>query len=52
LRKLLPSSISLWVGGDGIKGIPSMPSGIQLFNNLGQISAALQKSAEIRRGLQ
>jgi len=45
LRKQLPDRVSLWAGGSGIKGIPAMPSGIQLFSSLEQISTALQKSA-------
>lgn len=38
LRKLLPASIELWVGGSGIHGIPAMPNGIRLFSSLEQIS--------------
>lgn len=48
LRKQLPDRVSLWAGGSGIKGIPAMPSGIQLFSSLEQISTALQKSAPCR----
>lgn len=46
LRKQLPDRVSLWAGGSGIKGIPTMPSGIQLFSSLDQISTALQKSVQ------
>lgn len=45
LRNLLPDTTALWAGGGGIKGIPAMPTGIQLFSSLDQISTALQKSA-------
>ncbi|SJZ87825.1 DNA-binding transcriptional regulator, MerR family [Trichlorobacter thiogenes] len=45
LRNLLPDTTVLWAGGGGIKGIPAMPTGIQLFSSLDQISTALQKSA-------
>ena len=47
LRKLLPDTTNLWAGGGGVKGIPAMPSGIQLFTNLDQISAALQNTGGI-----
>lgn len=42
LRKLLPDSITLWAGGGGVSGIPAMPKGIQLFDDLHPITAALQ----------
>lgn len=46
LRKQLPDRVSLWAGGSGIRGIPAMPPGIQLFSSLDQISTALKKSAQ------
>jgi len=44
LRNLLPETITVWAGGSGIRGIPAMPSGIQLFTSLDQISAAVTRS--------
>lgn len=46
LRNLLPGSVNLWAGGRGVNGIVAMPSGIQLFSSLDQISSVLQKSVK------
>jgi len=51
LRNLLPDAVSLWAGGGGIKGIPAMPAGVQLFSSLDQISTALQKSEKCQEKL-
>lgn len=41
LRTLLPKEIDLWAGGSGVTGLPAMPCGIRLFNDLQQIPAAV-----------
>ncbi len=43
LRKLLPVSIELWVGGSGTNGLTALPRSIRIFSNLEQIGAALQQ---------
>jgi len=43
LRKMLPGTVALWAGGSGILGAPAMAAGVQLFQDLQQIPAALQE---------
>lgn len=43
LRATLPKEIALWAGGAGAAELTSLPHGIQLFSNLHQIPAALDK---------
>jgi DNA-binding transcriptional MerR regulator/methylmalonyl-CoA mutase cobalamin-binding subunit len=40
LRNLLPETITVWAGGNGVKGISAMTSGIQLFSSLDQIATS------------
>ncbi|WP_277057999.1 MerR family transcriptional regulator [Trichlorobacter lovleyi] len=49
LRSMLPREIRLWVGGEGVKGLTAMPSGIQLFQSLNQISTVLQQLASTQK---
>ena len=43
LRTTLPKEIDLWAGGAGAVELTSLPHGIQLFSNLHQIPAAIDK---------
>ncbi len=42
LRKMLPDHILLWAGGNGVKSIRLLPSSIRLFNDLKQVTVAIQ----------
>lgn len=42
LRRQLPDSIALWVGGAGIESIPALPKTIRLFSDLAAISTAVK----------
>ncbi len=42
LRKMLPDHILLWAGGSGVKSIRLLPSSIRLFNDLNQVTVAIQ----------
>lgn len=42
LRRQLPESIALWVGGAGIESIPALPKTIRLFSDLAAISTAVK----------
>jgi hypothetical protein len=40
-RRLLPITVQIWVGGNGLAGIRKYPKGVRMFSHLNEVVAAL-----------